>query len=573
MSLHSVPGSRLLPSPAKRLRRTVAATLTGATVCSVLFAASPASAATPAFSVFDLPTSPSRPSGIAVGADGNLWFTESASNNIGRITPTGTLTEFTIPTANADAERIVSGLDGNLWFTETGVGQIGRITPAGVITEFAANTPHPYGITNGGPSDSRIYYTDFVLPNGSGANGKIGRINTSAPAPGLVCGAGGGAPVNSIVFNPGDGKLYFTAPGFREIQRTPSAFDTCGTIERILLPGSSNPRGITVGKDGNVWWVDSGRNVVSRMIPSTKAVVSFPINASGADRRSITPGPAGDSGLWITERDSDRIARVSTTGIVGAVSEFLTPRPAPEGIVAGPDGKLWFTQFNGNSVASFVYNTTQFVNHSYNDIFGRVPDAGGLAFWNGRLDQGLDRSSYSLSLTFSTEYRGHVVDGIFGDLTIRCPDTFCLNLLGRLPDEGGRAFWVNRLNQVTFPRAEAEIAASDEFFTTAGGTNSAFVRALYSKFLSPRVPSDSEVNGWTNAMAGGLSRLGVASNFSGSDEFFTRVVNGYYQKLLGRVADPGGLAFWVGRLRSGQREDALTADLLGSQEYYESGIS
>ena len=41
----------------------------------------------------------SLPDGITTGPDGNLWFTEFAASKIGRITPTGTITEFPIPTA------------------------------------------------------------------------------------------------------------------------------------------------------------------------------------------------------------------------------------------------------------------------------------------------------------------------------------------------------------------------------------------------------------------------------------------------------------------------------------------
>ena len=42
------------------------------------------------------------PLGIAAGPDGNLWFTEAATGNrIGRITPTGTITEYPLPTADS----------------------------------------------------------------------------------------------------------------------------------------------------------------------------------------------------------------------------------------------------------------------------------------------------------------------------------------------------------------------------------------------------------------------------------------------------------------------------------------
>ncbi len=50
---------------------------------------------------FPAPTPFPGPQGIAVGPDGNLWFTEYAANQIGRVTPAGVITEFPIPTASS----------------------------------------------------------------------------------------------------------------------------------------------------------------------------------------------------------------------------------------------------------------------------------------------------------------------------------------------------------------------------------------------------------------------------------------------------------------------------------------
>ncbi|MDQ2979946.1 MAG: hypothetical protein M3R62_12065, partial [Acidobacteriota bacterium] len=69
--------------------------------------------------------------GIAAGPDGNIWFTEDNANKIGRVTPSGVVTEFSIPTARSGPDSITRGSDGNLWFTEGNAGKIGRITTAG----------------------------------------------------------------------------------------------------------------------------------------------------------------------------------------------------------------------------------------------------------------------------------------------------------------------------------------------------------------------------------------------------------------------------------------------------------
>ena len=64
------------------------------------------------------PRSAATRSASRPGPDGNLWFTERGSNNIGRITTAGVVTEFPIPTANSYPSGIAAGPDGNLWFTE-----------------------------------------------------------------------------------------------------------------------------------------------------------------------------------------------------------------------------------------------------------------------------------------------------------------------------------------------------------------------------------------------------------------------------------------------------------------------
>src|SRR5262245_38528182 len=74
------------------------------------------------FSEFTLPTG-SQPTAIAAGPDGNLWFTETGANKVGRLTIAGNLTEFpvgSLPTG------ITAGPDGNVWYTLAGTGAAGN---------------------------------------------------------------------------------------------------------------------------------------------------------------------------------------------------------------------------------------------------------------------------------------------------------------------------------------------------------------------------------------------------------------------------------------------------------------
>ncbi len=129
--------------------------------------------ASPAASITEspVPTARSSPSGITAGPDGNLWFTENGSNQIGRISPSGTITEFPVPTAGSQPLGIAAGPSGNLWFTEGLGNQIGRLSPSGTITEFPVPTASssPAGITAG--PDGNLWFTE-------GLGNQIGRITS-----------------------------------------------------------------------------------------------------------------------------------------------------------------------------------------------------------------------------------------------------------------------------------------------------------------------------------------------------------------------------------------------------------
>jgi virginiamycin B lyase len=58
----------------------------------------------------------------------------------------------------------------------------------------------------------------------------------------------------------------------------------------------------------------------------------------------IAAGP--DGALWFTEYQGNKIGRISTDG---SIEEYPLPTPeaGPFGITAGPDGALWFAEEAG----------------------------------------------------------------------------------------------------------------------------------------------------------------------------------------------------------------------------------
>jgi hypothetical protein len=73
---------------------------------------------------------------------------------------------------------------------------------------------------------------------------------------------------------------------------------------------------------------------------------------------------------------------------------------------------------------------------------------------------------------------------------------------------------------------------------------------------------------WTGFLNGGGSRVQMAQAILSSDEYHTDVVQGLYEALLHRPADPSGLALGVWLLGMGNRDEVVEAALLGSPEYF-----
>ena len=82
-------------------------------------------------------------------------------------------------------------------------------------------------------------------------------------------------------------------------------------------------------------------------IVSGQTFTVYSLPASYSQPKGITAGP--DGALWFTEYNTNKIGRISTGG---AITEYSVPTVAscPYSITAGPDGALWFTEFHANKI-------------------------------------------------------------------------------------------------------------------------------------------------------------------------------------------------------------------------------
>jgi len=285
---------------------------------------------------YAIPTPNSLPESILLGPDGALWFTETAGNKIGRITPvSGKITEYQATGAPWD---LIVGPDGAFWFTETNGNKIGRMTVNGVITnQFTIPTPNsgPRRIVIG--PDNAMWFTEYTGNN-------IGRITTSGKITEYPIPTPNATP-SGITAGP-DGAIWFNENGGNQIVR----MTTQGVITNSYpapFPHSVLAQ-IINGPDGNLWITENWSNRIGRMTPQGN-FVEWVAPTPGAVPSGLTVGP--DGALWFTEwgQTVTQIGRITTDGVI---TEFPIPTAGSEPweITAGPDGALWFVEYIGNKV-------------------------------------------------------------------------------------------------------------------------------------------------------------------------------------------------------------------------------
>jgi len=235
-----------------------------------------------------VPTSGSTPLGIAIHRYRNnsvlnntLFFTEYDGNRIGALRLIGTqwmFKEFVIPTYNSRPVDITVDNEGYVWFTEFATDRIGRLNPTdGTFMEYPVlEGSRPWGIT----SDSR----GFIWFTMSEAR-KIARLD---PRSGLCesfeVPITRSKPRNIRIDS--WGSVWFTEYDAGKIVKylpNHTAF-----IEYGFLNPDCGPDELTLGDQGEVWIAEGRSNKIARVLPSITGTISTGLKTSGLETASST---------------------------------------------------------------------------------------------------------------------------------------------------------------------------------------------------------------------------------------------------------------------------------------------
>lgn len=203
-----------------------------------------------------------------------------------------------------------------------------------------------------------------------------------------------------------------------------------------------------------------------------------------------------------------------------------------------------------------------YVLNAYQSTFGTAGTANTvvagntLAAWAAKLDQGASTDSFAMALLGSGEYYGMFVGGLYEQY------------LGRAADAAGLAYWEAQMLQgATDAQVEAAFAGSGEFYQHADGTDAGWVSAMYQAILG-RPADPGGLAYWTGQLAQGASRATVAQGFAASPEREGQLINDDYFTDLGRAADSAGQTYWLNAFQNGLRNEDIIAGFLASDEYY-----
>jgi streptogramin lyase len=278
---------------------------------------------------FPVPTPNSRPYQIVAGPDGNLWFTQSDAGQIGKITPSGQITEYKIR-AGSGPYGITVGPDGNIWFTERFANMIAKFSTSGqLLAEYPIPTARsqPWGITTG--PDGALWFTEEDVD-------QIGRITVN----GLVT----EYPTQNCCFptfitTGADGRFTEELPG--QI----GAMSTDGSVEYFTPPTAQLLYGITRAPDGMVWFTAlAGDNKLGK-IDASGQITEFPVPSENTGIAGVAIG--SDGNIWFTQNDVGRVGGMRPGGeLIGLYQDGSYPI----GITGGPDGNIWIAESQSNAI-------------------------------------------------------------------------------------------------------------------------------------------------------------------------------------------------------------------------------
>lgn len=295
--------------------------------------------------------------GIALDAQGNLYFYETASAIVRKVAVSnGIITTYAgnrtsgfggdggpATSASLFPNATISGLafdsNGNLYIADGENHRVRKVTPAGVITTYAGNGSSGFSGDGGPATNARLFYPAGLATDSAGnlyiADSSNNRVRQVTPD-------------GTISTYAGNGNVSFSGDG---VQATATAVD--------------RPQGLTVDASGNLYISETSDSRVRKVAPdgiiTTVAGLTQRTNGFSGDggpaTAAVLSGPLGLTvdrfgSLYIADSGNSRIRKVDAAGIINTIAGINGNASTPIG-----DNGPAFQAFLGN-VRGLVVDAT-----------------------------------------------------------------------------------------------------------------------------------------------------------------------------------------------------------------------
>jgi cyclophilin family peptidyl-prolyl cis-trans isomerase len=240
---------------------------------------------------------------------------------------------------------------------------------------------------------------------------------------------------------------------------------------------------------------------------------------------------------------------------------------APAGYNADPTITVTATSSAGSSTQSFhmlVGNggidlqRIQFVNRAFSTILGRPAEQSAVNYYTGLLaNNQATTGQIALQIQTSLEARMNEVKTLYQTLLNRAPDLQALQANTLFLMQGG-----------TVAQLEANITASQEFFEAQGGSNSAWIDALFKDANGATSVPISYVNQVSTMLDQGLKRTDYAETIFTNISANVFTVQNLFNTFLERTPTIQDALPLAQEMNAGVSEDLIVATIVGSDEFF-----
>jgi sugar lactone lactonase YvrE len=141
-------------------------------------------------------------------------------------------------------------------------------------------------------------------------------------------------------FDP-DGNVWYTD---RSVPNRIGRVDPrTGEIKDWMMPDpKADPHGLTVDRNGHVFWAETARFSLGRLDPKTGSITRYPMDSTGRSKgRGHTPVVDSKDNVWFTVIVGDMIGKWDRQTGKSTVWKVPTQGAAPYGIALDKDENVW----------------------------------------------------------------------------------------------------------------------------------------------------------------------------------------------------------------------------------------